>query len=205
MLQEKVLEPDALVLLKEIQNLKEFSDFRLVGGTALALQYGHRKSIDLDFFGKRKFDSINFEVALSGFTSIRIVNNTAYIKQYFINETKVDFVQYPYNWIDDAIIEDGAILATSKDIAAMKLSAITNRGSKKDFIDLFQLLKIYSLKEMVNFYSQKYPDGSEFLVLKSLNYFHDAEKDEMPTMFENTTWEEVKEKISEEHGKYVRG
>ncbi len=124
MLYTKTVEPETLDLLIKIQSIPEFSTFRLVGGTALALQYGHRKSID-----------------------------------------------------DELLVGD-IKMATTKDIAAMKLAAITNRGSKKDFIDLNLLFQTYSLKEMLNFYTTKYPDGSEFQVLKSLIYFEEADDEE---------------------------
>lgn len=69
---------------------------------------------------------------------------------------KVDFVNYPYKWIDAELIEDSLTLATPKDIAAMKLSAITNRGTKKDFIDLYELLAHFPLKQLFEFYQEKY-------------------------------------------------
>ena len=87
---------------------------------------------------------------------------------------------------------------TDKDIAAMKLNAIAGRGSKKDFIDLFFLLKKYSLKEMISFYNQKYTDGSEFMVQKSLTYFDDADEQLSPKMFYDFNWEDCKQKIVEE-------
>ena len=78
----------------------------------------------------------------------------------------------------------------------MKLNAIAGRGSRKDFIDLYFLLKKYSLTEMLDFYKQKYIDGSEFMVIKSLNYFEDADSEEMPIMIEKISWNEIKIEIS---------
>lgn len=83
-------------------------------------------------------------------------------------------------------------MVSDKDIAAMKLNAIAGRGSRKDFIDLFFILKKYSLETLIIFYNNKYKDGSEFMVLKSLTYFDDAENEEMPVMFQEIVWEEVK-------------
>lgn len=77
----------------------------------------------------------------------------------------------------------------------MKLNAIAGRGSRKDFIDLFFLLKKYTLKELLSFYNKKYKDGSEFMVLKSLTYFDDAEKEEIPITFEELNWELLKKTI----------
>jgi Nucleotidyl transferase AbiEii toxin, Type IV TA system len=202
-LHTKVVEPKTLDLLRQIQSIHEFEDFRLVGGTALALLYGHRKSIDLDLFGQVKFADISFENVLTGFESIKIINNREYIKQYFINDIKVDFVSYPYRWLKNAIVAEGIKLAALEDILAMKLAAITNRGTKKDFIDMYFLLKEYSLDDMLSFYKEKYPDGSPFLVLKSLIYFNDAEDEEMPFMFAPLSWQTVKETIVEHHKQYL--
>jgi len=78
----------------------------------------------------------------------------------------------------------------------MKLAAITGRGTKKDFIDLFFLLKEYTFVEILNFYKDKYHDGSEFLVLKSLLYFEDAERNEEPKFFKQYNWDEIKKTIT---------
>jgi hypothetical protein len=173
----------------------EFAYLRLVGGTALALQIGHRTSVDIDLFGKMPTDSIDLAYALNKIGEISAIKKSPNIFIQLINGIKVDLVNYPYPWVDDEVREGVLRLACKKDIAAMKLSAITGRGSKKDFIDLYFLLKEFSLKEMIQFYNQKYHDGSEFLVLKSVTYFGDAEKDEMPKMFEKVFWSEIKKYI----------
>ena len=80
----------------------------------------------------------------------------------------------------------------------MKLAAVTGRGTKKDFIDIYWLFNYFSLEEMLVFYQKKYPDGSEFLVLKSLTYFEDAEMEESPVLLKKTDWEKVKAKITSE-------
>jgi len=87
---------------------------------------------------------------------------------------------------------------SKKDIAAMKLNAIAGRGSKKDFIDLYFLLKEFSLREIMDFYNQKYHDGSEFMALKSLAYFEDANLQPEPKMFKDFDWEKCKKHILEE-------
>ena len=86
-------------------------------------------------------------------------------------------------------------LVSQPDIAAMKLNAIVGRGSKKDFIDLYFLLQTYSLREMISFFNKKFADGSEFMVLKSLHYFDDADLEEMPEMTNPIHWDEIKAKI----------
>ena len=203
MLHTKVVEPKTLDLLRKIQSIHEFEDFRLVRGTALTLLYGHRKSIDLDFFGQVKFADISFENIPTGFESVKIINNREYLKQYFINDVKVDFVSYPYQWLKKSIVAENIKLAALEDIVAMKLAAITNRGTKKDFIYMYFLLKEYSMEDILTFYKEKYPDGSTFLVLKSLIYFDDADKDEGPVMLEPIEWEDIKRFINTRTEEYL--
>jgi hypothetical protein len=90
-------------------------------------------------------------------------------------------------------------MLSTKDIAAMKLNAIAGRGSKKDFIDLYFLLKEFSLEEILSFYEKKYQDGSVFMVQKSLTYFENADEQLNPKMLEKTfNWETCKQKIISE-------
>ena len=84
-----------------------------------------------------------------------------------------------------------------------KLNAIMGRGSKKDFIDLYFILKNYTLSTLIDLYSQKYHDGSIFLVLKSLAYFDDADEQEMPFMFHNTCWQTMKNNIKKALADYI--
>ena len=93
------------------------------------------------------------------------------------------------------ITDCGVKLAGLKDIAAMKIAAITNRGTKKDFIDIYFLLNHFSLKEIMDFYLAKYPDSSSFLSYKSLSYFVDADNQVMPKMLIPANWEKVKKRI----------
>jgi hypothetical protein len=181
-----------------------FTDLRLVGGTGLALQIGHRKSIDLDLFGKLDADLFAVSKSLNNLGTVSVLKKSENINIYLIDGIKVDIVNYPYPWLMDVVVEDSFQLANIKDITAMKLSAITNRGTKKDFIDIFFLLKEFSLAEMLDFYSQKYRDGTEFLVLKSLSYFDDAEEEEMPMMFYNLDWTAVKNHICTTLNNYLK-
>ena len=99
-------------------------------------------------------------------------------------------------WLDDAIEEGDIRLAGLKDIAAMKLSAVANRGRKKDFIDVARLLDVFSLDQMLSFYKEKFSVSEVSFPLRGLMYFDDAEEDPMPEMFDgNLTWENVKKKI----------
>lgn len=206
MLHFETIDPSTLELLIALQKIKGINKTRLVGGTSLALQIGHRISVDLDFFAynlQEDLLSIIASIKNEGYT-IEIRKQSSNILIAMIDNVKVDIVNYPYPWIDNEICEQHIRLASDKDIAAMKLSAITNRGSKKDFIDLYYLLKTYSLEQILSFYSQKYNDGSDFMVLKSLTYFDDAEMEVSPLLFDKLiAWENIKEKITSEVKKLI--
>ena len=202
MLHYKTVNTKTLELLNKIQSVDIFKDLRLVGGTSLALQIGHRESIDLDFFGELNIDKFEILSALNNLGTVEIKQSTKNINIFSVNEIKVDIVNYPYPWLEKTHLEDNIKLAGKSDIAAMKLSAITGRGSKKDFIDLYFLLQEYTLMEMIKFYEQKYHDGSTFLVLRSLAYFDDADQEPMPKMLKIVDWHRVKEVITEKLKEY---
>ena len=196
MLSIQTIHPNTLELLKQLASQPELSQTRLVGGTALALQYGHRQSIDLDFFGVLPEDKEELLEMMSRVGNMIVTNRTKMIVQAVINQVKVDFVDYSrYPWIDEPVQGDGFVLASDKDIAAMKVNAIIGRGTRKDFIDLYVLLQHYSLTEIMAFYKQKYPEFSEYRALLSMTYFEDAEMQDMPKMFIDTSWEEMKKAI----------
>lgn len=192
MLSLRTIEPHTLELLRALMQEAALSELRLVGGTALALQYGHRSSVDLDLFGKIDVDGYELQSILSKYGVLKVENETKIIHQYYIDNIKVDVVNYPFEWISPIIEEDGIRLASPIDIAAMKVNAIEGRGTKKDFIDMYMLLQHYSLKEIIAFYQQKYPNYSIFRALRSLTYFEDAENQFMPRMFIEDTWENMK-------------
>ena len=196
MLQYKTIAPNTLELLKNLSTEELFSGLRLVGGTALALQYGHRNSIDLDFFGRIEADSDSIIELLKAYGELQIYKVSKNINIFAINGIKVDIVNYKYPWIDKPIVEDGLFLASPKDIAAMKINAIEGRGSKKDFIDVNELLKHFTLQQILDFHSKKYSNASTLRSIMSLSYFDDAEEQPMPKMFTSDTWEEIKKNIS---------
>ena len=163
MLSIQTVNSDSLELLKAISAQPEMRDLRLVGGTALALQYGHRQSVDLDFFGPLPAEKDALIDVARRVGSVMVLNQSKIILQ--------------------------------KDIAAMKVNAIIGRGTRKDFIDLYVLLLHYSLAEILGFYEQKYPEFSEYRALMSMTYFDDAELQDMPLMFIDTPWDEMKKAI----------
>lgn len=192
MLYLETVESSTLELLKKLQRLPVLEQTRLVGGTALALQLGHRKSIDLDFFGTVDCEAEYLRESIAGIASLTILKESPHIHIYIVDGIKVDIVNHKYPWLDDVVLEQGLRLASVSDIAAMKITAIIGRGTKKDFIDIAFLLHHFSLEEILHFYAAKYNDSSVFMAMKSLAYFDDAEADPMPDMFVNQSWQQVK-------------
>ena len=195
MLYLETVESSTLELLKKLQRLPVLEQTWLVGGTALALQLGHRKSIDLDFFGTVDCEAEYLRESIAGIASLTILKESPHIHIYIVDGIKVDIVNYKYPWLDDVVLEQGLRLASVSDIAAMKITAIIGRGTKKDFIDIAFLLHHFSLEEILHFYAAKYNDSSVFMAMKSLAYFDDAEADPMPDMFVNQSWQQVKAHI----------
>jgi predicted nucleotidyltransferase component of viral defense system len=204
MLHTKTVTAETYALLKYIQAQKAFNEMRLVGGTSLALQYGHRESEDLDFFGKSGLDMGELMEILKNQGEIKQIKNSSTIKVLSVNNTKIDFVEYSYPWIAKPVLVDGLTLAAVQDIAAMKIAAITGRGSRKDFYDLDLLLTLFSLEEILNFYTKKFSDGSLYLALKSLIYFEDAEHEKDPVLLRKRAWNEVKANIEKMHLDYMK-
>lgn len=203
MLSYKTVESHTLELLKSLMAEPLFASLRLVGGTSLALQYGHRSSVDLDFFGEITADDEDIKGVLRKFGSLLVLKESKNIKVYQLDGIKIDIVNYSYAWIDDAIVEDGIVLASPQDIAAMKINAIEGRGTKKDFIDIYFLLQHYTLKEILEFYKEKYPEYSIFRALMSLTYFEDAETQIMPRMFIDVSWNDIKESVCKVVDEYI--
>ena len=196
MLSLQTVLPDTLELLKTLMNQPLLYEMRLVGGTSLALQYGHRRSVDLDFFGKTTED-IEELTEMMNHCAENVKRGTCSkkIKTFYLNEVKVDVVNYDYKWIDEPVIEQGLILASPKDIAAMKVNAVMGRGTKKDFVDVYFLLQHFSFDDIIRFYLQKYPEGSEYRGLLSMTYFADADPQPMPFMFQPVEWNTIQQEI----------
>ena len=195
MLYLTTLAPATLDLLRRIQSQDAFKDTRLVGGAALALHYGHRTSLDLDLFGSWR-PQPPLELVLAGCAShVMKVGGEESLQFFTVEDVKIDCVTYPYKWLRPAVESDGIRLADVPDIAAMKLAAVTNRGTRKDFVDVYFLLQEHSLQQLLDWYSEKYPDGNDYLVLRSLVYFEDAELDPMPNMLTPIVWEEIRQTI----------
>lgn len=159
------------------------------------MQIGHRKSVDIDLFGNSEIYVDDFIEILSSFGKVITLKKSKNLLILSVDGIKVDFVNYKYPLLTEIEVIENIRLVTQSDIAAMKLNAIVGRGSKKDFVDLYFLLEKYSIQEMISFFNKKFADGSEFMVLKSLHYFDDADLEEMPEMTSAIDWEEIKAKI----------
>lgn len=195
MLHYNALHPAALGLLKRLAAAPLLTDFRLVGGTALALHIGHRVSVDLVFFNDGGHEYGDWTDSFSVYGHTRLEQASPHIHVYNIAGIRVDVVSLKHAWLEPPLVEDGIRLASLIDIAAMKLAAITNRGTRKDFIDVAFLLDRYNLDEMLDAYMKRSPDGMPFLVAKSLAYFDDAEEEPMPHMLVTRDWEQVKQTV----------
>lgn len=166
----------------------------------MAVELGHRKSIDFDWFSKEDFSNSEIKEILSGLGVFVLSGESDGTIHGILDEVKVSFLRYRYNLLFPLVSFENVHLADERDIAGMKIDAISSRGSKKDFIDLFFLLKKYSLAELIEFFEKKYSEikYNRLHILKSLAYFADAENDPMPIMVEPLEWEKVKELIAQE-------
>jgi hypothetical protein len=176
MLQKQAVSPKLLELLEQLQQMPLLKEFALVGGTALALQLGHRTSIDIDFFTVSDFDADKLVEELEqkfgeAFLLLASSKNTV---NCVIADIKVDLLKHGYTYVDGVIEEENIRMLAMSDIAAMKLNAITGNGSRiKDFIDVYFLLDLFSLEQFFSFYKKKYAQQDIYHVKKSLVYFND--------------------------------
>lgn len=153
------------------------NEFYLAGGTGLALQIGHRDSIDFDFFSNNSFDSNKMIERLSklfdnkSFKVTQIEKNTLSIL--LQSEIKISFMTYEYDLLNPLISTEYMNIASIPDIACMKLSTIMQRSALKDYVDLYEIMKIYNLEQLLSFVKKKYPMIDSTVILKSLSYLED--------------------------------
>lgn len=197
MLYFEAVEPDTLELLRKFMDRPYLSTFYLVGGTALSLQFGHRKSIDLDLFSETDFDGDNLLESLEqDFQQIEVLTKMKGALLIRVQGIKVDFLRFNYPTIRPVRTEGNLRLFTPEDIAPMKLDAIAGRGKKKDFYDLYFLLEKMTLQDMLILHHEKFKLSTTFHIIKSLTYFEDAEEDDPPVLMKRkVTWPQVKKKI----------
>lgn len=176
-------------------NSKILSFAYMAGGSALALQFGHRLSEDFDFFSQDLFDSLLIKKQLDKLGSYQEEHRTPKTMVGQFNKTRFSLFHYPYQLIAATEEFNKIKIASSEDIAAMKLVAITDRGTKKDYIDLYFLAQHFSLDKMLEFYDKKYHllETNKMILLKSLQYFIDADLSEMPKMLKKINWNKIKD------------
>lgn len=186
-------------LIATFQNdLQSFlKGFYLSGGTALSLHIGHRESEDLDFFCEKDFDPKQIEADLKRFGPLEETELDKNTLNTYLNGVKLQFLGYPYRLIKPLINWQGIKLSSVIDIACTKLQTVGMRGNKKDFIDIYFLLKIFSLEDLFKALGKKYPEVGYNIthILKSLVYFEDAETQPMPKMHKEVAWEIVKNRL----------
>ena len=194
-------------LLLDLQKSEVFKDYFLVGGTSLALQMGHRISVDIDLFTRKEVDKDSvfafFDKNYKGYETIR---RRGPIVQVLANNIKVDLVEYDFDLIEDIKEEGGIRYLGKKDIAAMKLMAVANRGYEaKDFVDIYFLLKEIPLEDMFEYYKKKYNQKDTTAIRMSLVYFDDVTQvkwDGVEYLGEHLPAEEIKRGILKEFDRY---
>ena len=191
----KVIPASTEATLCTLRDAHLLDRFYLAGGTALALQFGHRLSLDLDFFAEDHFDEEALIQRAQGLAGFALVSKAPYTLHATIQETKVSFLGYAYPMLFAANPFLDVAVADPRDIACMKMSAIASRGTKRDFVDLYMCAERCGLKEILRLFDQKYAQThySRIHILKSLTFFTDAEKDPMPHMLVALDWDTVKQ------------
>jgi hypothetical protein len=171
-----IIAPETFKLIQELQAIPELKEFYLVGGTALALQLGHRNSIDIDLFSANEFEA-EFIINLLKLTySVKATLARKGTLLSVVNNIKTDFVRHNYPLLQPPLSEEGIQFLSTTDIAAMKFHAIIQSGKRlKDFIDIYFLLSRFSMKQMLGFFTAKYTYSNELIALKAVNYFDDID------------------------------
>jgi hypothetical protein len=200
MLHKETVERETFELLTKLMQDEKLKAFNLVGGTALALYLGHRKSIDLDLFTQNEFDAKDLEKYMFeryNFETTVFNKNTL---MGFVAGIKIDFITYNYPFLEQPLQSDEGIRICSMiDIAAMKLSVIADAGTRlKDFVDVACLSSSFSLTEMLQAYKNKYPRADIIRPLRGLTYFNDINFDVKIQMINSSfKWKLVEKRLNE--------
>nr|MBD3622576.1 nucleotidyl transferase AbiEii/AbiGii toxin family protein [Sunxiuqinia sp.] len=200
--------PLLLSILKLLMVSEVFNAFRLVGGTALSLQMGHRQSVDIDLFTDSEYGEINFETIdkylRANFSYVDTIDSkiVGFGKSYFIGESRDQSIKLDLFYTDSFIREmlklDGIRLADADDIVAMKIDVVSRGGRKKDFWDLHELLEHYSIDQMLKLHEERYPYGhNEKEILANFSNFEQADTDFDPICLKGKYWELIKLDILE--------
>lgn len=198
-----------LPVLRELIRIPALREHALVGGTALALRYGHRFSVDIDLFCTTPMDTPavlgELESTFGDRFSYRRDQQAKWAVFGFVDGVKVDIVHFPHPRIADVRNEDGIPLYADADIAPMKIEAILHRAKKKDFYDLDRLLREHGLAAIMDWHQRKYPTNAIAISIPyAITYFKDAEESEDPISLQGQTWEGVKDSIQRAVSDYLR-
>ena len=189
--------------LKQLMLIEEFNSFRIVGGTSLSLQLGHRESIDIDLFTDAEYSSIDFSILEAKLIEIFPYVDTTSVdlvgmgKSYFIGNNENELVKldlfYTDPFVFPCILEQNVRFSSIEEVAAMKFEVVGNGGRKKDFWDIHELLESYTLEEMIEFYLKRNPYGysKDELLVKVVD-FSNAEDDFTPNCYREKVWELIK-------------
>lgn len=199
MLQTQIVKPATLELLKKLQQEPLLATFNLVGGTALALRIGHRKSVDLDLFTREEFDLEEVKSMLIEKYDLKVSYERQQTLKGFIGGVMIDCIRFNYPHLQTPDEIDGVRLESIPDIIAMKLSAIAQNGTRiKDFIDIATLSTKYSLDEMLQFYADKFSNANIVMPAKALTYFDEINFDESVVMTSGKfDWKKVAKRLQD--------
>lgn len=189
--------------LKKLMSIDGFNSFRLVGGTSLSLQLGHRESLDIDLFTDAAYGSLDFtkleNILATTFpyvekSSVELVGMG---KSYFIGNSKTELVKldlfYTDSFVFPCVIEQNIRFSSTEEVIALKFEVIAQGGRKKDFWDIHELSESYTLDEMISFYNKRNPYGnSKSELLSRIIDFSKAENDFTPNCFKGKYWELIK-------------
>jgi predicted nucleotidyltransferase component of viral defense system len=208
MLQTQTIEPGTLSILEKLMKLSSLQDFCLVGGTALALKYGHRISVDLDLFCNQEFNKDLIILELTETFGDQFVYESSrpqWAIFCYIQNVKVDLIHYKHQQIEPTEIFDNYRLYSNPDLIAMKINAVLGRGKKKDFWDIAELLQDYSIAYCIEVHSKKYPSQQLLISIpNALTYFVDADESEEPISLKGQTWASVKKIIQQKVSDYLK-
>lgn len=191
----RVVSPELRNVLLDLMADPDLQQFVLVGGTSLALRFGHRRSEDIDLFIDQSYDAEAVGARLStrhGLENLEVTRNSI---RGTINTVRLDVIAHRYPWLAPVDFREEVRMAGIEDVAAMKLNAVTNRGCKKDFWDVACLLEHRSLRDLLTCFQRKYPQSNVWHVEKSLVFFEDADGDPNPVDLAGWTWDDVKDRI----------
>lgn len=206
-MKETILSPAQQRLWAKLSGAKWLDSFYLAGGTALALQLNHRESVDFDFFSASEFNNTFIQKKLSELGKLEILSTLPGTINGILASVKISFFHYPYETLSPPQDFDGLPIASLSDIACMKLIAVSQRGTKKDFIDVYELIQSgMNLSAQFDALERKFSKVAynKLSILKSLTYFADAESDMMPKMHKSYGWEDVKRELRALSKKQVR-